>query len=121
MRTEAIDFVQFNYAIDARHAEKRLLPAAAELGVATLINRPFGTGSLFSKVSGKTLPPWAEAYDIQNWSAFFLKYIVSHPAVTCVIPATGNPDHAAGNALAGVGLMPDEAGRRKMAGFIDSL
>jgi diketogulonate reductase-like aldo/keto reductase len=116
-----LDFVQFNYSVMARAAEKRLLPAAAHHGVATLINRPFGEGALFRSVKGKALPEWVKEYDIHSWSQFFLKYIISHPAVTCVIPATGKPEHAKDNLLAGQGRMPDEEARKKMAALMDSL
>lgn len=113
-KKEKIDFVQFNYSIDSRHAEQRLLQAAADAGVATLINRPFGEGRLFGSVRNKQLPPWAIEAGMTTWSAFFLKYIISHPAVTCVIPATGNPTHAADNFAAGSGILPDELMRKKM-------
>jgi diketogulonate reductase-like aldo/keto reductase len=101
MRAEPIDFVQFNYSIVNRNAEDRLLPVAAELGVATLINRPFGEGKLFSTVRGEPLPEWAIENGIATWSQYFLKYIISHPAVTCVIPATANPEHELANIKAG--------------------
>jgi len=119
MRAEKIDFVQFNYSILSRHAEKRLLAAAADLGVATLINRPFGEGSLFKMVKGRPLPLWAKELEIESWAAFFLKYILSHPAVTCVIPATGDPVHAADNVKAGIGLLPDPVQREKMVEYLN--
>jgi diketogulonate reductase-like aldo/keto reductase len=121
IRSEKPDFVQFNYSILARNAEKRLLTAAADAGVATLINRPFGEGALFKKVKGKSLPAWAAEYDIQSWSAFFLKYIIAHPSVTCVIPATGNPEHALDNVKAGTGILPDAAVKKKMTDYLDRL
>ena len=113
-----VDFVQFNYAITSRHAEKRLLPTAADHGVATLINRPLGEGGLFAKVRGKTLPNWANDYGIESWGQFFLKFLVAHPAVTCVIPGTSKPAHMADNAKAGHGPLPDAATREKMAALI---
>ncbi|HYE53732.1 MAG TPA: aldo/keto reductase [Chitinophagaceae bacterium] len=113
--TEPIDFVQFNYSIHARAAEKRLLPAAAEHGVATLINRPFGEGALFSKVRGKQLPEWVKEYNIHSWAQLFLKFILSHPAVTCVIPATSKVSNAIDNLQAGQGEMPDAGARQKLA------
>jgi diketogulonate reductase-like aldo/keto reductase len=118
---ETIDFVQFNYSIDSRHAEKRLLKAAADHGVATLINRPFGVGKLFEKVKGKPVPGWAIEMGMHNWSDFFLKFLISHEAVTCVIPATSSPAHAADNVGAGKGQLPDEALRRKMVAYIEGL
>jgi diketogulonate reductase-like aldo/keto reductase len=120
LRSEPIDFVQFNYSITDRHAENSLLPTAQEKGVATLINVPFATGDLFKKVQGKALPPWAEEYSIQSWSQFFLKYILSHPAVTCVIPGTSNPKNLIDNMGAGEGPLPDVAMRRKMIKEIES-
>jgi len=114
LASEKLDFVQFNYSIAARHAEKRLLDAAAAAGVATLINRPFGEGKLFAAIKGKALPPWAKEMDIDNWAAFFLKYIIAHPAVTCVIPATRNPAHMLDNLKSVEGTLPNEAARKKM-------
>jgi diketogulonate reductase-like aldo/keto reductase len=121
MRAEAVDFVQFNYSVFNRHAEKRLLEAAADLGVATLINRPFVEGTMFASVKGVPLPGWAIEHGIASWSAFFLLYIVSHPAVTAVIPATGNPQHALENVQALRLALPEQAFRAKMAAFIDGL
>jgi diketogulonate reductase-like aldo/keto reductase len=119
--TEKLDFVQFNYSITARHAEKRLLDVAANAGVATLINRPFGEGKLFASVKGKTLPAWAHEIGVTNWATFLLKYIIAHPAVTCVIPATGNVAHVVDNLNAGEGSLPDEGTRRKMVALINDL
>ncbi len=113
--TEQIDFVQFNYSILDRHAEQRLLPAAAAHGVATLINRPFTAGNLLARVRGQALPPWAAEMGIQSWPQLLLKFILAHPAVTCVIPGTGNPAHLADNLRAGLGPLPDAATREKMA------
>ncbi|MGB8194341.1 MAG: aldo/keto reductase [Chitinophagaceae bacterium] len=116
-----LDFVQFNYSIASRHAEKTLLRIAADHGVATLINRPFTEGALFNKVRGRQLPSWVKEYGINSWSQLFLKFIISHPAVTCVIPATSKPEHAVDNLQAGEGLVPDEATREKMAELVRSL
>ena len=118
---EKLDFVQFNYSINARHAEIRLLDVAANHGVATLINRPFAEGSLFAKVNGKILPAWASQSGISSWTEYFLKYIISHPAVTCVIPATSNPSHADEINKAGTGNLPDEKMRKKMVDYFDIL
>lgn len=121
IKKDKVDFVQFNYSIQDTHAEKRLLPAAAELGVATLINRPFGTGKIFQLVAGKSLPAWANEIGITTWAAFFLKYIMSHPAVTCIIPATGDPQHAMDNFSAGSEPLPDEGMRQRMLDYFRSI
>jgi len=121
IRREQLDFVQFNYSIVTRDAEERLLPLAAERRVATLINRPFEDGALFARVRGKPLPPWAAEIDCTSWAQFFLKFIVSHPAVTCVIPATAKPDHVRDNVRGGQGKMPDHKMRERMAQHVASL
>ena len=100
--------MQFGYSIASRAAEVRLLPLCAERGVAILVNQPFDSGSLFGQVKGKVLPEWASEFDCTSWSQFFLKYILSHPAVTCVIPGTARPDHMRDNIGAGLGRLPDE-------------
>jgi len=119
IKKESIDFVQFNYSILSRHAEKYLLPLCAEKGIATLINRPFGEGALFRKVVNKPLPSWALDWDIENWAAYFLKFILAHTAVTCVIPATSNAGHAAENSLASSDPLPDADALRKMITYIE--
>ena len=111
---EPIDFVQFNYSIATRNAEKRLLPLAMDKGIAVIINEPLEKGELFNKVRDQSLPSWATEYGIQSWAGFFLKYILSHPGITCVIPATDNPMHMKDNLAAGVGAMPDEKMREEM-------
>jgi diketogulonate reductase-like aldo/keto reductase len=121
MRKEQLDFVQFNYAVNATHAEKRLLNAAADLGVATLINRPLGQGQLFHKVHGKPLPPWAGEIGIKSWAAYFLKYVLAHEAVTCVIPATKNPAHATELFAAGEGPLPDQPMKEKMGKYLQDI
>lgn len=121
MKAEKPDFVQFNYSIMARNAERRLLDAAASLGIATLINRPFGEGSLFAKVKNKPLPTWAAEYNMKNWSTYFLKYIIAHPAVTCIIPATANPQHAHDNVMAATGNLPGIEIKKKMVDYIRDL
>ncbi len=93
---EALDFVQFNYSIATRDAEQRLLPLAAERKVAVLVNRPYENGALFARVRGKPLPEWAAEFDCTSWGQFFLKFILAHPAVNCVIPATAKPSTHAG-------------------------
>lgn len=121
VKSRAVDFVQFNYSIGVRNAEKRLLNTAKDNGVAVIINEPFESGSLFNTVKGKSLPDWASDYDIKSWGQFFLKYILSHNAVNCVIPGTSNPKHAADNMEAGYGKLPDEKGRIKMVAYFDSI
>ena len=121
LRSHAFDFVQFSYNIDNREAERRLLPLAADLGIAVLVNRPFARGGLFRKTRGRTLPDWAAEIDCQSWGQFFLKYLVSHPAVTCAIPATSKVHHMTDNMGAGVGRLPDAAMRRRMESHFGAL
>lgn len=121
LKAEAYDFLQINYSLGERDAEKRLLPLCAERKVAVIANRPFAEGSLFRKVKGKPLPPWASEYGIESWAQYFLKWIVSHPAVTCAIPATANPAHVRDNLGAGRGGLPDAAARRRMAEYFSGL
>jgi len=94
------DFIQVNYSLEEPEAEERLLPFAADLGIAVLINRPFGEGALFRKVRGRKIPESARAASLESWSAIFLDFVLAHPAVTCVIPATGDPIHLAENMAA---------------------
>jgi diketogulonate reductase-like aldo/keto reductase len=121
LRKESLDFVQFTYNLEDRAAEKRLLPLAADRGMAVLINRPFQGGELFRKVKGKALPDWATECDCASWGQFFLKFIVSHPAVTCVIPATSKVHHLQDNMAAGFGRLPDTAIRKRMADYFGAL
>lgn len=121
MRRTDFDFVQFTYGLHDREAERRLLPLAAERGMAVLANRPFDGGALFERVQGRPLPDWAAEIDCTNWAQVFLKFIVSHPAVTCAIPATSNPAHMLENMGANFGRLPDAALRRRMAQHVDSL
>lgn len=121
IKTEKIDFVQFNYSIQTRDAEANLLKLAQDKGVAVIINEPFEKGELFRVVKGKTLPSWTAEYDINSWAQFFLKYILSHPAVNCVIPGTSNPRHVVDNMQAGYGKMPDENIRKKMVSVLADL
>ena len=120
MRKYKPQFVQINYSLGERDADKRMLPAARDLGIAVLINRPFVEGRLFRAVAGREVPDWASDF-AASWGQFFLKFIVSHPAVTCAIPATSKLHHMADNLGAGFGSMPDEETRRRMAAFVDSL
>jgi diketogulonate reductase-like aldo/keto reductase len=114
------DFIQINYSLGEREAENRLLPMAQDLGVAVLINRPFRSGRLFSAVRGKALPDWAAGF-AASWGQFFLKFIVSHPAVTCAIPATSKPHHMIDNLGAGIGILPDAATRKRMSDYFESI
>ncbi len=121
LRTGDYDFLQINYSLDEPEAEERILPVAREKQVAVIVNRPFGQGSLFRRVRGKAVPEWAKAdLGVESWAQFFLKWIVSHPALTCAIPGTGNPKHMQDNLGAGAGRLPDETERRKMTAFFDA-
>ena len=120
LQREPLDFVQLNYSIATRNAENRLLPLAAERRVAVLVNRPFEDGTLFSRVRGQALPPWAAEIDCDSWAQFFLKFVLGHPSVTCVVPATTNPRHMRDNTAAGTGRMPDAAQRSQMARFFEA-
>jgi diketogulonate reductase-like aldo/keto reductase len=114
MRSETLDFVQFNYSIADRAAERRLLPLAQERGIAVLINQPFGGGGLLRRLLGKPLPDWAGEIGCASWPQILLKFILSHPVVTCVIPGTGRPEHMRDNVAAGLGVLPDAAMRDRM-------
>ena len=120
MRAETLDFVQLNYSLDDREAERRLLPLAAERGMAVLVNLPFGQGRLFKTLRGKPVPPWMQTAGCKTWSQVLLKFVLAHKAVTCVIPGTGNPDHMAENCSAGDGAMLEESLVRKLVTFWDS-
>ncbi len=116
-----LDFVQVNFNIGNPSAEDRLLPFAADKGVAVIINRPYQTGRLIRKVTGKPLPSWSAAWEIDSWAQFMLKFIISHPAVTCAIPATTRVDHAIENVNSGRGEFPSEEVRRKMLSTFNNL
>jgi diketogulonate reductase-like aldo/keto reductase len=120
LRQESFDFVQLSYNLEDREVERRLLPVAADRGVAVLVNRPFQLGGLFEKVRGKPLPPWAKELDIASWGQFFLKFTVSHPAVTCAIPATTKVKHMEDNMAAGFGRLPDAAARERMVRLVQA-
>jgi aryl-alcohol dehydrogenase-like predicted oxidoreductase len=115
LRRGGIDVVQLNYSLAEREAERSLLPLALELGVAVLVNRPFGGGSLFRDTRGKALPAFAKEIGCTSWAELFLKFVVSHPAVTCAIPATSKPEHLRQNMRAATGPMPDAAMRKRIA------
>lgn len=114
IRREELDFLQFNYNLSERNAEKELLPACADRGVATLINEPFNSGNLFARVEDRPVPEWAGEIGCSTWAQLFLKYLIGHPAVTAVIPATADPEHAAENVAAGRGPVPDQALRERI-------
>ena len=120
MQSYKPDFIQINYSLGEREAEQRVLPLAQELGIAVLINRPFQAGRLFRAVSGKSLPDFAQGF-AQSWGQFFLKFIVSHPAVTCAIPATSKPHHMLDNLGAGFGELPNDGMRRRMVDYFEAL
>jgi diketogulonate reductase-like aldo/keto reductase len=122
LRTEpGIDFVQLGYSLATRAAEAELLPTAAEHGVAVIANQPLERGNLFRRVRRRELPDWAREFDCANWAELFLKYVLAEPAVTCVIPATGNPDHMKDNLAAGFGSLPDARQREQIRKLWDAL
>ena len=121
MRTQSIDFVQFTYNLLDREAEQYLLPMAQDKGIAVIINRPFQRGGLFERVKGHTLPDWAKEFDCSNWAQFFLKFIISHPSVSCAIPATSRVDHLQENMAAAYGRLPEASMRSRMAQYVNSL
>lgn len=121
LKAERLDFVQMGYSLNGRAAEQRLLPVAAERGVAVIANQPFDSGNMFARVKAKPLPGWAADIDCTSWAQVMLKYLIAHPAVTCVIPGTARPDHARDNLAAGLGRLPDAAQRRMIAEAWDRL
>ena len=121
IKSEQLDFAQFNYNVVSTAAEERLLPMCAEYRTAVIVNRPFEEGALFRSVKGRDLPKWAAEFDCNSWAQFFLKFILSHPAVTCAIPATRNPDYLVDNMGAALGRLPDAAMRRRMVQHMRNL
>ena len=121
MRRERLDFIQVDYALDNRGAGERILPLAAERGMAVMVNLPFGRGRLFKAVQGRPLPDWAAEIQVRSWPQLFLKYIVSHPAVTCAVPGMARPEYVEDNLGAARGALPNAALRRRMEAFIDSI
>jgi diketogulonate reductase-like aldo/keto reductase len=119
LRAEKWDFVQLNYALDDRAVERRLLPLAAERGVAVIVNQPFGGGGLLRKLLGRKLPDWAGEIGCTSWAQILLKFVLANPAVTCVIPGTGKPGHMKDNVGAGLGAYPDAAMLKRMTASID--
>jgi len=114
VKSDRPDFVQIPYSVGVRDAEERLLPACAEAKVGVIVERPFEAGSLFRDVAKRPLPSWAKEIDCTSWAQIFLKFILSHPAITCPIPATSNPEHMADDVRAGFGRLPDQAFRRRI-------
>lgn len=121
LRREKPDFLEIDYAIDDRLAEKRIIPTCADLGIAILTALPLGRGRLFRAVRGKPLPAWAADFNAHSWAQFFLKFVLGNPAITAVIPGTDNPAHMADDLGAGRGGLPGAAERRRMVAFIESL
>ncbi|MCC6609488.1 MAG: aldo/keto reductase [Burkholderiales bacterium] len=121
MRSQPVDFIGTDYAIDERHAEETILPLAHDRGIAVLAYAPFGRTRLWQRVRGRALPDWAREFDASSWAQFFLKFVASHPAVTAVTPATSRPAKMADNMGAAVGRLPDAAMRKRMVQFIDEL
>jgi diketogulonate reductase-like aldo/keto reductase len=121
LKREKPDFVQMNYSVTERRSEQRLLPLAAERGVAVLINRPFMNGAYFDKLKDRPLPDWTRALGCESWAQLSLKYILANPAVTCVLTETTDPAHMRDNASAALGPMPDEAARGRMRELIDAV
>jgi len=118
---EPVDFVQLSYNITDREVEARLLPIARERGIAVIVNRPFERGHLFSRVKRNALPEWSSDFQCKSWGQFFLKFAVSHPAVTCAIPATSKPKHMSDNMGAGFGRLPDASERRAMIEYFNAI
>ena len=121
MKSHELDFVQFSYNLVDREAERRLLPLAAERGIAVIVNRPFQRGDLIYRLEGHPLPGWAGEIDCINWPQFLLKFIVSHPAVTCAIPATSQVEHVRENMGACYGALPDADMRARMIAYVENL
>ena len=121
MKRETLDFIQVDCALDNRDAGERIIPLAPDRGMAVMINLPFGRGRLFNAVQGKTLPEWASEFDCATWAQFFLKYLVSHPAITCAVPGMARPEYVVDNLGAARGRLPDAAMRKRMEQFIDNV
>ena len=121
MRAHPFDFIQINYSIDARESEKRVLPLARDLGMAVLINVPFGRGGVFRATRGHPLPAWAAEVGAESWGQFFLKFVLATPGVTAAIPSTTQPRHMADNLGAGRGRLPDEAQKKRMLEYFEKL
>jgi aryl-alcohol dehydrogenase-like predicted oxidoreductase len=121
MKSEPLDFIGVNYAVDDREVEKTILPMARERNFAVLAYAPFGRTRLFRRVDGRPLPDWADEFDAKTWAQFFLKFVVSHPSISAATPATSQAKNMLDNLGAGLGKLPDEATRKRMAAFVDAL
>lgn len=121
IKNEELDFVQLNYSVAERAAERRMLPLAAERRLAVLVNRPLAEGGLFRRVRGKPLPEWSAEFGASSWAQFFLKFVLGHPAITCAIPATSRVEHLRDNMSAGRAPLPDPAMRKRMADYVEKL
>ena len=121
MKKETLDFIQVDYALDNRDAGERIIPLAADRGMGVMINLPFGRGRLFNAVQGKKLPEWASEFDCASWAQFFLKYIVSHPAITCAVPGMARAEYVVDNLGAARGRLPDAPMRKRMEQFIENV
>ena len=120
LRAVPLDFIQVDYSIANRDAAAAILPLALERKIAVLVNLPFGRSSLFHEAAGRPLPPWAADIDVHSWAQYFLKYVISHPAVTCAIPGSTQVSHLIDNQGAGRGRLPDESMRRRMEQYWDN-
>ena len=120
LRAVPLDFIQVDYSIANRDAAAAILPLALERKIAVLVNLPFGRSALFREAAGQPLPPWAADIDVHSWAQYFLKYVISHPAVTCAIPGSTQVSHLIDNQGAGHGRLPDESMRRRMEQYWDN-
>jgi aryl-alcohol dehydrogenase-like predicted oxidoreductase len=121
MRNEPLDFIGIDYAVDNRDVEPTILPLAIERKIGVLVYVPFGRTRLFQRVADRALPDWAAEFDATSWAQFFIKYVLAHPAVTAVTPATSNPEHMVDDIGGAIGRLPSEATRQRMAEFVDAL
>ena len=121
MRNEPLDFIGVDYAIDGREVEREILPLAQERKIAVLAYAPFGRTRLFRRVSTRPLPEWAAEFDAKTWGQFFLKWVLGHPAITAITPATSQAKNMLDNIGGGIGRVPDQAMRKRMAAYIDAL
>ena len=121
MRSQPLDFIGTDYAIDERHAEETILPLARDKGIAVLVYAPFGRTRLWQRVKGRELPAWAAEFGAKSWAQFFLKFVASHPAVTAITPATSKPPNMTDNMGAASGPLPDAAMRKRMIELVDAL